>query len=53
MRKDVKNVSQSIKNRLLGLARNTGRDFQELAVRYTVERFLMRLTLSKYKKNLY
>ncbi len=35
--------------RLLNLARSTGRDFNELAVRYTVERFLARLAASEYR----
>jgi len=46
--KKLKDVSASIRARLLNLARSTGRDFQELTVRYTVERFLARLAESEY-----
>lgn len=45
-----KNVSASIRARLLNLSRSTGRDFQELSVRYTVERFLARLVASEYRE---
>lgn len=42
-------MSASVRTRLLNLARATGRDFQELTVRYTVERFLARLTQSEHR----
>lgn len=51
-RKEIKNYSVSVKNRLFDLSRNTGRDFQELAVRYTVECFLTRLSKSDIRGNL-
>lgn len=44
-----KNMSASVRARLLNLARSTNRDFQELTTRYAVERFLVRLALSKHK----
>lgn len=44
-----KNVSASVRARLLNLARSTNRDFQELTMRYAVERFLVRLALSEHK----
>lgn len=44
-----KNVSASVRARLLNLARSTNRDFQELALRYAVERFLVRLASSAHK----
>ncbi len=45
----MKDISASIRARLLNLARSTGRDFQELMIRYTVERFLARLAESKHR----
>ncbi len=44
-----KNISASVRAKLLNLARSTGRDFQELVVRYTVERFLARLAASVHR----
>lgn len=44
-----KNMSASVRARLLNLARSTNRNFQELTMRYAVERFLVRLALSKHK----
>ncbi len=44
-----KNVSASVRARLLNLARSSNRDFQEVVIRYTIERFLERLTRSKYR----
>lgn len=44
-----KNVSASVRDRLLHLARSSNRDFQELVIRYTVERFLARLTSTSHR----
>ncbi len=44
-----KNVSASVRDRLLNLARSSNRDFQELVIHYTVERFLARLTSSAHQ----
>ena len=49
-KKPVKDTSASVRARLLNLARLTGRDFQELTVRYTVERFLSRLAESEHRE---
>ncbi len=49
MKEPVKNMSASVRSRLLNLARATGRDFQELTVRYAVERFLARLVESEHR----
>lgn len=43
------NVSTSVRAKLLNLARATGRNFQVLVLRYTVERFLARLAASVYR----
>jgi len=49
-KKPVKDTSASVRARLLDLARSTGRDFQELTIRYTVERFLARLAESEHRE---
>ncbi len=46
----MKDISASIKARLLNLSKTANRDFQELTVRYTVERFLARLVESQYRE---
>lgn len=43
-----KDISASVRAKLLNISRSTGRDFQELTMRYTVERFLERLSHSDY-----
>jgi predicted nucleotidyltransferase component of viral defense system len=45
------NISQSVHRRLLNLAREQGRPFQELLQHYTLERFLYRLGQSSYADN--
>jgi hypothetical protein len=49
MRETVKNVSASVCARLLNMSRSTGRNFQELVIRYVVERFLARLAESEHR----
>ncbi|MBT8373177.1 MAG: nucleotidyl transferase AbiEii/AbiGii toxin family protein [Deltaproteobacteria bacterium] len=49
MREPVKNMSASVRARLLNMARSSGRDFQELVIRYAVERFLARLVESEHQ----
>lgn len=44
-----KNMSVSVRAKLLSLARSSGRDFQSLVLRYTVERFLARLAASGFR----
>jgi hypothetical protein len=51
MKKPIKNMSASVRTRLLNLARESGRNFQELTVRYTVERFIARLVASEYHEH--
>lgn len=43
-----KNMSASVRARLLNLSKSTGQDFQSLVLRYTVERFLVRLAMSTH-----
>ncbi len=49
-KKPVNDISASVRARLLNLARSTGRDFLELTIRYTVERFLARLAESEHRE---
>ena len=44
----VKNIVESVRNRLLNLSRETGENFQALLTRYVHERFLFRLSKSGY-----
>jgi len=45
----VKNISASVKNRLLSMARQSGKPFQSLLTHYGLERFLFRLSRSRLK----
>jgi len=51
-RKPVTNLPQSIHRRLLNRARESGRTFNELLQHYALERFLYRLSRSRYKTSL-
>ncbi len=46
-----KNVSASVKARLLNLSRVSGEDFQQLLTRYAVERLLFRLSASGHRSD--
>ena len=45
MRKPVKNIGASVRARLLNLAKERNQPFDLLLTRYTLERFLYRLSL--------
>jgi hypothetical protein len=49
--KPIKNLAASVHRRLLDKARQTGRPFNELLQYFTMERFLYRLSKSKYARN--
>jgi predicted nucleotidyltransferase component of viral defense system len=49
MRKPIKNIGASIRARLLNLAKERNQPFDLLLTRYTLERFLYRLSLSKHR----
>lgn len=49
MKKPIKNVATSARQRLLNLARESSRPFDELLQYFAMERFLYRLSRSKYK----
>lgn len=48
-REPTRNVSASVRSRLLSLAQNRGEDYQRVLGRYAIERFLCRLGRSKYQ----
>ena len=50
--KETKNIAHSIRSRLLAKANNNGPLFQRLMIRFVHERFLYRLSKSKYAGNL-
>ena len=47
--KPIKNIAASVHRRLLNLARQSGRPFNELAQYYALERWLYRLARSEYR----
>ena len=52
MTKEVKNITASVKARLLNYAKKEGIAFNRILVYYFQERFLYRVSLSKYKNKL-
>jgi len=52
VRKPVKNVAASVRQKLANLAKESKRPFAELLQYYAMERFLYRLSLSEYKDRL-
>jgi len=51
MKKEVKNKAASIRSKLMNIARAKDIDFDALLLRYFQERFLYRLSISKFSKN--
>lgn len=49
--KKAKHISASVRQKLLNKARHQKEDFQLILTHYALERFLFRLTKSKYKNN--
>ena len=47
---EIKNIPASVQSRLLTQAQESGRPYNELLQYYTIERFLYRLSKSKYKQ---
>ncbi|MCH8033072.1 MAG: hypothetical protein IH950_04835 [Bacteroidetes bacterium] len=47
--KEIKNVGASMRNRLLNLSKETGRDYNALLRHFFQERFLYRLSISDYR----
>jgi predicted nucleotidyltransferase component of viral defense system len=52
MAKATKDIAASVRDRLLNIARTKGRDFDALLLQYMQERFLYRLSISPYRRNL-
>jgi len=53
MKRDVTNVSHSIRQRLLNEARKSGQPFQDMLTLYAIERFLYRVGHSRYVEKFY
>ena len=45
------NIGHSVKSRLLNIAKETGKSYQQVLTRYFQERLLSRLSISPYKEN--
>lgn len=52
MKKDVKNIAVSVRNRLLNLSNENNRDYNAILRQYFQERFLYRLSISPYRSSL-
>ena len=50
MRKPVQNIGVSVRARLLNLAKQRNQPFELMLIRYTLERFLYRLSTSKHRE---
>ena len=50
MRKPVQNIGASVRARLLNLAKQRNQPFELMLIRYTLERFLYRLSTSKHRE---
>jgi len=50
-KRSTKNVAASVRSRLLNIARQSGKPFEEVLVLYGLERFLFRLSRSVHKGN--
>jgi predicted nucleotidyltransferase component of viral defense system len=50
MRKPVQNIGASVRARLINLAKQRNQPFELLLIRYTLERFLYRLSTSKHRE---
>lgn len=48
--REIKNVAASVQSRLMALAQKSGRPYNELLQYYAIERFLYRLSQSKYRQ---
>ncbi len=48
----LKNMAASVRSRLLNIARQSGKPFDQLLSLYGQERFLFRLSLTPYKEKL-
>lgn len=51
-KREIKNISASVKERLKNISTQTGKEFQSILRQYIQERFLFRLSKSIYSNNL-
>lgn len=49
---ELKNVERSVRDRLFNVAKAQGRDFQSVLKLYFLERFLYRLSVSRFREGL-
>lgn len=52
MKKEVKNISVSVRNRLMNISNETKRDYNAILRHYFQERFLYRISISPYRSSL-
>lgn len=52
MKKEVKNISVSVRNRLLNISNESKRDYNAILRHYFQERFLYRISISPYRSSL-
>jgi predicted nucleotidyltransferase component of viral defense system len=50
-KKEIKNLSASVRARLYNIAKQTGREFDALVLQYFQERFLYRISISDFREN--
>ena len=51
MKREIKNISVSVRNKLLNIANESNRDYNAILRRYFQERFLYRISISPYRSN--
>lgn len=52
VKKEIKNMSESVRAKLKNISRETKRDFDAVLLQYFQERFLYRISISEFRKNL-
>ena len=51
MKKEIRNISVSVRNKLLNIANESNRDYNAILRQYFQERFLYRISISPYRSN--
>jgi predicted nucleotidyltransferase component of viral defense system len=51
MSKEIKDIAASVRTRLLNISKSQGKPFEQVMTLYMLERFLYRLSISKYRTN--
>ncbi len=52
MKKEIKNISISVRNKLLNIANESNRDYNAILRHYFQERFLYRISISPYRSSI-